>query len=158
MKKIKWFVIGILVLCSILLLCASGQAVTNEEYTYTVTMADHGNNISLAMSNFSNMLKIVSEKGIDDTVMIAKLITSVASLDTIAGQAKDIPCPSVFKESNKCYLQAMECIHEFCDLFIRALLNDDADEMNEAFDLIPIATKFINQSLNLLESEMDGLF
>lgn len=35
-------------------------------------MADHGNNISLAMSNFSNMLKIVSEQGIDDTVMIAK--------------------------------------------------------------------------------------
>ena len=157
MKRIKWLVIFALIACCLLFLCSTTHAYSDEEYNYISEMTTNSDNISAAVKEFADMITGITAQKLNDPNYVAKVVVAVATLDGIALQAKDIECPNSFKGSNLYYLQAMDYLHEFCGLFVHALLARDAQEMNQAFDVLPKATDYMKKSLGMLMEEKKAI-
>lgn len=134
MKSLKWLVIISLIVFSVLFLASVSLAFTNEEIAYIEALSKHMDNMGYLLEDTVNYLTNANPEEYDDPSYVVGLVIQVALLGKEASQAKDIPCPKRFRESNAYYLQSMYCIEEYSRLFINAIKTNDIDGMNAAFN------------------------
>lgn len=145
MKRLKWLVILSLIVLSVLFLVSTSLAFTNEEEAYMVTLNDHMNKMNTLLEDVTNDLTNITQEQYNDPSYIVGLIIKVALLGKEVSQAKDIPCPERFRESNAYYLQSMCCIEAFCKLFVESIQVNNVAGLNMAFGWLKNSMVFLDK-------------
>jgi len=145
MKKVKWFVVALLVVFSVIFLVSASHALTTEEQQYVLAMANNATNVNNCLMDVSNTLSNASVDNFNDPSWLVGLIIKVANLGKVAGEAEAIPCPERFRESNFYYLLCMDSLQSFSDYFIKAIKTNDKELMKIAFDYLLKGQEYMNE-------------
>ena len=148
-KRIAFYVLLIVILLPFI--AAKSKALTNEESIYLSQKDIHGTKMNAKLNDLSNTLQAISDT---KNINYDYLIKLAKDIDKITYEAYEIDCPPRFKGSHKYYLQAMDNIHEFAQLFITALSENDTKKLNTAFDIIVEASHNIDKSNELFAMEL----
>lgn len=148
----KRIVFGLLIILLLpLFITVKSEALTNEENIYITQKDILGAKMIVKLNDLSNALQDISDtKNIDYDY----LIKLAKDIDKITYDAYDIDCPPRFKRSHKYYLLAMDYIHEFAQLFISALYENDTIKLNNAFAIITEASQNMDKSNELFAMEL----
>jgi len=148
----KRIVFGLLIILLLpLFIAVKSEALTNEENTYITQKDILGAKMIAKLDDLSNALQDISDT---KNINYDYLIKLAKDIDKITYEAYEIDCPPRFKGSHKYYLQAMDNIHEFAQLFITALSENDTKKLNTAFDIIVEASHNIDKSNELFAMEL----
>lgn len=153
MKKQITFGVLLIVILLPLFLAVKCEALTDEENIYILRKDMLSTRMYAKLNDLSNELQFISDT---QNINYIYLIELAKDMDKITYDAYDIDCPPRFKGSHKYYLLGMDNIHEFAQLFISALLENDTEKMNNAFDNIVKASQNINKSNQLFTKELEN--
>lgn len=148
----KRIIFSVLLILLPMFFVVKSEALTNEEYIYIVDKDIHGTEMVIKLNDLSNALQVISDT---NNINYDYLIKLAKDMDKLTYDAYNIDCPPRFKRSHKYYLQAMDNIHEFAQMFISALLENNTTKLNNAFDLIVEASHNMDKSNKLFTKELE---
>ncbi len=153
MKKVKWFVMILLV---VLFLTNPVYAMTTEEQQYLFALHDHLTQVDVLTEDISNTLSHATADSFNDPSWLIELIIKISNLDRVAGEAKTIPCPERFRESNSYYLQSMGCMQQFSTLFIQFIKTGDEKTVDSAMSCLKDSLYYMEKFDVAWHKELEG--